>query len=265
MEIALVYPVAGMSSRFGGKIKQLAQVTDNKTLIEYSLDQAIPAGFTKIIFIVGEKTEKLFKEKFGDSYKRIPINYCKQTFNPEEREKPWGTTDALCCAKEFLDCPCVFCNGDDIYGKNTFEILVNHIKNNATCATIGYELEKVIPEKGSVNRGIFEIENGFVKSLKEVFNIEKDKLSEQNLSEKDLCSMNIFALTPESIIFLDEIVQDFKKKNKDNPKIECLLPNELSKLMNQNKISMKIYKTPDKWFGVTNPQDEEIIRNELNK
>src|SRR3989344_9452907 len=99
MELALVYMVAGLSKRFGGKPKGLAKVGPNgETLLEYSLNQALPAGFTKIIFIVGEKTERLFKEKFGNSYKGVPIEYAMQEYDSAKRDKPWGTADALCSA-----------------------------------------------------------------------------------------------------------------------------------------------------------------------
>lgn len=263
MEIAIVYPVGGMSSRFGGRIKQFAKVNENETLIEYSLKQALPAGFTKIIFITGEKTEKPFKERFGDNYKGIPVEYYKQEYDKEKRKKPWGTADALCTAKEALDCPFVFCNGDDLYGEDTFRILVEHIKNKDTCAAIGFKLGKVIPEEGRVNRGIFTIKNNFVESLKEVFNIEKNNLKIKNLSEESLCSMNIFALNKDAVEKIDKKVKKFKEENKDNPDVECLLPEELNKLIIEKEITMEIYATPDKWFGITNPGDELIIQKQL--
>lgn len=265
MDIALVYPVAGMSSRFGGEIKQFAKVGDNETLIEHSLKQAIPAGFTKIIFIVGEKTEIPFKEKFGDNYNGIPIQYCKQNYDPEKRKKPWGSADALCTAKEILNCPFIFCNGDDLYGSNSFKILVEHIKKRETCATIGYQLGKVVPEKGAVNRAIFTTEDNLVKSLREIFGIEKNNLGEKKLSEYNLCSMNIFALNSKIIKMLDKIVEEFKEKNKDNSEIECFLPEELSKIIIEKNVKMEIYTTPDKWMGVTNPGDELIVREQLSQ
>jgi dTDP-glucose pyrophosphorylase len=138
---AIVYLVAGLSSRFGGKVKQFAQIgTNNETLIELSMNQALKAGFNKIIFVVGEKTEQLFKNKFGPSYKQIPVQYAKQEFNPEERDKPWGTCDALLSAKQLINEPFVVCNGDDLYGENTFKILVEWMEKNNSPATIGYPL-----------------------------------------------------------------------------------------------------------------------------
>lgn len=263
-ELALVYMVAGVSSRFGGKIKQFAKVgPEGETLIEYSLKQALPAGFTKIVFIVGNKTEQPFRETFGNSYKGIPIEYCLQSYNPEERDKPLGTADALCCAGDSISSPFIICNGDDLYGENTFKILVKHLNNKNTCATIGYKLGEVLSEKGSVNRGMFKAENNRVLSIQETFNITKENLISKGLAEEDLSSQNIFILFPEVVTYLKETVSKFKEENKDNRKAECLLPEELNKLIQQNKISIEIYSTPDSWLGVTNPDDEEIVRRKL--
>lgn len=266
-EIAIVYMVAGISSRFGGKIKQFAQIGhDNETLMEYSLNQALKAGFSKIIFIVGNLTEKPFKEKFGNNYKGIPIKYVLQTYNSETRDRPWGTADALCTINSVIDCPFVICNGDDIYGENTFKILFNHLKNSEEEATIGYKLCEVIPETGKIHRGIFKIDdNECVIDLTEVFNIEKCNLQATNSKPEDLCSMNIFALHPKTISYLEKNMKVFKKKNKEDRRIEFLLPTEISNLIKDNKIKMKVYPTPDKWFGITNPEDEIVVREMLKK
>jgi len=262
-QISIVFMVAGMSSRFGGRIKQFAQVTETETLIEYSLNQAIKAGFNKIMLIVGNLTEAPFKEKFKNSYKGIPISYALQTFSPEERDKPWGTTDALVSAKQFINSPFVVCNGDDIYGENTFKILFNHLKNSKHSATIGYKLMDVLSESGTVNRGIFKVENNYVKNITETFNISKNNLSEKNLSPDNLCSQNIFALHPQVLDYLEKAVIDFKNSHPNDRKAECLLPQELSNLIDSNKLNLILYSTPDKWLGVTNPEDEEIVRNQL--
>ncbi len=266
-QIALVFMVAGISSRFGGKIKQFAKVTDTETLIEYSLNQALKSGFSKIIFIVGNKTQFPFKEKFGNEYKGIPVEYALQTYDETKRDKPWGTTDALCSIRDIINCPFIVCNGDDIYGKNTFRILFNHLKNNKNNddATAGYKLIEVLPEKGGVNRGIFNIENNYVKDMNETFNIEKSNLSATNTNSDDLCSMNIFALHPRTLKLLDKALKQFKEQHKEDRKKECLLPTELSNLIKEKKIKMKVYQTNDKWFGITNPGDEEVIREQLRE
>lgn len=261
--IALVYMVAGISSRFGGKIKQFAKVGPNsETLIEYSLKQALPAGFSKIIFIVGEKTEQPFKDLFGNFYHGNPIQYAFQYYDKQKRDKPWGTADALCSAEHLIKSPFIICNGDDLYGTKTFQILTNHLKNNSYCATIGYRLVEAIPNQGAVHRAIFQVdENYYVKNLKETFNIEKSSLHPDDYNK--LCSMNIFALFPETIQKLNTRLELFKLLNKNHRTAECLLTNEISTLIKSNQIKMKFYQTSDKWLGITNPKDEEVVRGQL--
>lgn len=267
-ETPIVYMVAGMSSRFGGRVKQFANVGKNgETLIEYSLNQAIKAGFNKIVFIIGNKTGVFFKEKFKDNYKGKPVFYALQTYNENERDKPWGTGDALCSAKEIIDCSFVVCNGDDIYGDNAFKILFEHLKNNEYDeAALGYKLINGIPDIGKVHRAIFQINsNNYVRDLIEIFNIEKSNLDATNTKPEDLVSMNIFALHPKVIKFLNENLEIFKEKNKGDRRIEFLLPTELSKLIRENKIKMKLYSCNEKWIGITNPEDEEIVRKMLSE
>jgi dTDP-glucose pyrophosphorylase len=265
--ISVVYMVAGLSSRFGGKVKQFVKVGPNgETLIELSVQQALKAGFNKIIFIVGDKTEILFKEKFGNNYKATPIFYAKQTFNPSERDKPWGTADAVVCAKEIIKEPFVVCNGDDIYGENTFKVLFDWMKQNSSSATIGYDLIKVIPEKGSVNRGMFSVnESGFVTKINETLGIEKSNFESMGLSAMDPCSQNIFCLKPEAVELLQSQLNDFKLTHKGDRKSECYLPTELSNLIGKGKITLKLLRTPDEWIGVTNPEDEVTVREFLLK
>lgn len=269
--VSIVYMVAGMSSRFGGKIKQFAKIGSNdETLIEISMNQAKEAGFDKIIFIVGEKTKEPFKEKFGDFYKKIPIFYAEQIFDVGLRDKPWGTVDALISAKKLINENFVVCNGDDIYGVNSLKIAKKFLEKTKTnsdvgCA-IGYELKKVLPKKGKTNRGIFKTDkNNNVLEIKEIFDIEKNKLIEINLNENDLTSMNLFGLTPTTLTLLEKNLIEFKKINLSNRKIECLLPEEIGKLIKNKNLKMKLFKTNDEWFGVTNPEDEEKLRSIFSK
>ena len=263
-DLAIVYMVAGMSSRFGGKIKQFAKVGPNgETLIQYSLNQAIKAGFNKIVFIVGKLTEIPFKEMFGNSYNGIPISYAKQDFNPEDRDKPWGTCDSLCSASQVIDCPFVVCNGDDIYGEMNFRKLAAHLKNSEDEATLGFKLVDSIPDTGKANRAIFSVNNGYVQSLIETFSIEKSNFSLTNTHPEDHCSMNIYALHPKVIPELLISLEKFKKEHQGDRKAECLLPAEITNIISQGKIQMRIYPAVDKWVGVTSPEDEEITREIL--
>jgi len=265
-DIAIVYMVAGLSSRFGGRVKQLVKVTDKHTLIEYSLEQALKSGFTKIIFIVGEKTEQYFKQIFGYEYKGLPVNYVFQTYDKEKRDRPWGTAATVVELKDKISCPFVICNGDDIYGENTFKILAGHLKENQETATVGYKLHTVLPDQGSVHRGILQhSEDNHLINLAEVFDIEKNNLEKTNSNPEDLCSMNIFAFHPETINHFHEKFILFQEQNKEDRKIEFLLPNIVGELIRENKIKMKVYPTSDKWIGITNPEDEEIVRQALKE
>ncbi len=266
-ETAIVFMCAGISSRFGGKIKQFARVgPSGESLIEYSLKQAISAGFGKIVFIVGKMTAEPFRSYFGEYFMGRKTFYAMQDYDSANRDKPWGTSDALCSAGKFIDCPFVICNGDDIYGEENFKIMNNHLIEEKDCASIGYKLIDVIPKNGRVNRAVFYAdEKSYVKELKEIFDINKDNFAEKNLTEESLCSMNIFALQPEIIFELTKVLNKFKEKNKSDRKIECLLPNEISKLIEKKEIRMKIYSSRDRWLGVTNPEDEEIVRNKLKE
>jgi dTDP-glucose pyrophosphorylase len=265
-EVALVYIVAGISSRFGGKIKQFAQIGKNgESLIELSLKQALHSSFSKIIFVVGNLTEKPFKDKFGSSFQGIPIYYANQFYDPNLRDRPWGTGDALCAAKEFLSCPFVICNGDDIYGDNTFAALFNHLQNSDQEATIGYPILDVLPKEGTVNRGIFEAKDNYVTKITETFSISQENLASKGLSSKDLCSQNVFAFHPQVLDLLNNNLTKFKLQNSGDRKIEFLLPNEISNFIQQEKIKVKLYPSSDIWLGITNPGDESIVKEEFER
>jgi NDP-sugar pyrophosphorylase family protein len=264
--LAIVYMVAGISSRFGGKIKQFAKVGPNgEILIEHSLNQALSAGFTKIIFIVGEKTENPFKEKFGEMYKQRKVFYARQSFDSAFRDKPWGTAEALCSAKEVIDCPFVVCNGDDIYGEYAFKTLAEHLKNSEECAVLGYNLMEALPDTAKANRAIFKVnEEGYVLDLKEVFNILKSDLSLTKTKADDLCSMNIYALHPGILGHLNDLVKEFKRNHGGDRKIECLLPDKVGCLIREGKARVKMYLAKEKPIGITCPEDEEVVRRKLS-
>ncbi len=270
VKVAIVYLVAGISSRFGGKVKQLAEVgADGTTIIEISMQRAINAGFDEIVFIVGEKTEKLFKDSFGAEYRGVPVLYAKQNFNIAERDRPWGTTDALITAREVLTSSFVVCNGDDLYGEKPFRAAREFLQSNTApweCVTIGYELGRVMPEQGKINRGIFEVdEKGYVTHLTEMFDIEKSDLVSRGLTEKNLCSMTLFGLKEEVIGLLEQKVDEFKENHEGDRKAECLLPVELSSLLNEGKITLACIRTDDKWMGITNPGDDEEVKKALQE
>lgn len=260
----IIYLAAGLSSRFGGAIKQFSKIGPNgESLIEISMDHAVMAGFNEIIFVVGDSTESAFKNNFGNEYKGVPIKYTKQTFEPEKRERPWGTVEALLTAKDFLTNPFVVCNSDDIYGARSFMILRDHLlSSDNSAATLGYRLMDVLPESGAVNRGIFKVDNNsFVIGLSEVYNIKKDDLP-SDVKPDEACSMNIFALREDVVDKLDSLLNTFMENRKGDKRAEFLLSDACGMLMMRNEIRMKLYNSPDKWIGITRPEDVEIAARE---
>lgn len=261
-KVALVYLVAGISSRFGGKIKGFTKI-DGKNLIEYSLAQALKSRFSKIIFVVGKKTERAFKKKFRNSYKGVPIYYALQRYDEKIRDRPWGTADALCSAISVLNCPFVVCNGDDIYGEDTFKVLTNHLKKEDEEATIGYRLVDVLPDKGKVNRGIIQVSGNYVKEIKDSLNIEKSNLKATSNKPDDLCAMGIFAFHPDKLKLLCSELEKFKEVHKGDKNAEAGLPDQITNLIKKMKIKMRIYPAMDKWLGLTNREDVEEVRKTL--
>ena len=143
--VAIVYMVAGMSSRFGGSPKSLCKVgPNNETLLEISLNQALIQDFSKIILITNPSTEYLFKEQFQTHYKERPIIYIQQTYDKSVRSRPWGTTDAVCCLHGIIDEPFILVNGDDLYGEKTFETGFSKIKKSNCCIIGAIKVYKTI-------------------------------------------------------------------------------------------------------------------------
>ena len=269
MDVSLVYMVAGLSSRFGGRIKQFAKVGMNgETFIEVSLNQAINASndysLSKIIFVVGEKTEKPFKDKFGDNYNGIPVFYAKQTYNPESRDGPWGTADAACSALHLIKEPCVICNGDDLYGEKSFRKVIKCLCNSDENVTIGIELKEMIPNNGAVTRGIFKIKDNYLESAEEVEGITKENFKEK-VSYECLCNMNLFGLRPNVVKKLCQKVKKFRETYKSERRKECYIHVELANVLKENNEKMKIYPMTEKWLGITNPGDEVAVRKALCK
>lgn len=265
--ITLVYMVAGISSRFKGKIKQFAKISEEgETLIERSLKQALPAGFTKIIFIVGNLTHQPFREKFGNEFNDLPVYYALQEYDSKKRNRPWGTAESACAAKHLIDCPFVLVNGDDLYGEESFKKIVEHLKNSDESATIGYKIMNVLPEEGTTNRGIFSVDDeDYLQHVEETLGISKSDLVASGLDENALCNMNIFGLQPEVLEHLSEIVEKFKQDNAEEKDAECYLPVEIGNLIKQGKLKMKVHSTPDTWLGVTNPGDEKTVQKVLEE
>jgi choline kinase len=257
----VVYLVAGVSSRFGGKIKGLVPLgPDGETLIELSIKEALGAGFNEIIFVVSKKTFPEFNKAFGNEFafngKKFPIKYAFQEFDESSRDKPWGTCDAIVSAAPLIKSPFVVVNGDDIYGGHVFKLAFDALSSNNTCFSIGFELSRHLPKTGSVNRGILTVENGFIKDVVEHLNISRENLSEHNLALSSMCSSIFSGLDLNVLALLKERLILFKESHEGDRKSECYFPTELGFLLRNNLLSMKVIPVSSGIISLTNPGDE---------
>ena len=259
----VVFMVAGMSSRFGGMPKQMAIVGPTKeTLIEYSVKQALIYAFSKIIFITNAKTEKLFVQIFDKKYKNIPVEYIQQKYNIETRSRPWGTTDAICSIINNINEPFIMLNGDDIYGIETFKKGFALMKQPNINVIGGLTVIDTLPDSGSVNRGIIFVQDNKVTGLKEMINITKNDNPELH---NELANVNFIGLQPSVLNKLKDILDEFKVIHKNDKKIECLLTDNLNELIKSNLMEMTFFEITNSIIGITNPGDEDIVREQLSK
>lgn len=285
-ETALVIMAAGIGSRFGGGIKQLAPVGPNGEIImDYSIHDAIEAGFNKVVFIIRKDLEKDFKEIIGDRIARqIPVIYAYQELDalphgysvPEGRKKPWGTGQAVLMIKGLIDCPFLVINADDYYGKEGFvrihDYMVNEMKDDSDAYDLcmgGFVLENTLSDNGSVTRGVCHVENGFLKNVTETYDIRRTKEGLMAADEAgnpvsvqadQPVSMNMWGLP---VRFLDELENGFPTfldgLKPEDIKAEYLLPKIIDNLVQQGKAKVRVLDTPDKWFGVTYQEDKQAV------
>tara|TARA_Y100000310_G_C20699789_1_gene828637 strand:+ start:5584 stop:6384 length:801 start_codon:yes stop_codon:yes gene_type:complete len=266
MQYPIAFMVAGLSSRFKGKIKAFTEIGPNQeSLIELSIDRAIKAGFNKIIFIVGTKTQQSFKEFFKENYSGVPVEYTLQYYNKETRDKPWGTTDAICSASNIINGPVLVCSGDDLYSEQTYITLFNHMKTKETDATLGYTLDEHLPQEGEVNRGVFYIEDNYVRSSDEILRISRSNITEKGVTLNTPCSISIFLIQKETLNKLKNIIDKFKEENKDSRTKECYLNVEIGNLTRSGETKMRYYPGEGRMIGITNPEDEGEARELLKR
>jgi len=268
----VVFMVAGMSSRFGGNPKQFAIVGTKprcETLIEYSVNQALEAAknicsIDKIIFITNPKTEQRFKNIFnGRSWWGCDtvFEYIQQDFDVAKRSRPWGTCGAVCSLLGHVDQPFILLNGDDIYGVETFKKGYKMLLDEQNNIIGGCRMVDTMPDEGVVNRGLIETNSdNYVTSMREILKISKKENPE--LHDK-LGNVNFIGLLPKTVELLSTILERFKEEHKDDPKIECLLPDNLNELIQTKQITMKAFQITNKIHGITHPGDEVILRKLL--
>jgi len=266
-KLSLVYLAAGVSERFNGRIKHLTPVgPDGEVLIECSLKQAIPCGFSEIYFITREKTDEQFQSFFGDNYHGVPVFYSRVEHDKAIRGKPWGTAESLSTLFGKVSSPFIVCNGDDLYGTSSFDTLTKHLKKSPDIgATMGYKLINTLgsnPER--INRAIYQVSpESYINSLREVFGITPDNLGSLGLTPETLVSMNIFALPLNALAPLHLKVEELKKWFKDGLSGELVLATVLSDLIKDKLLKIRLYPSLERCVGVNYPEDIPSVKEYL--
>ena len=286
-DITLVILAAGMGSRFGG-LKQIAPMGPNdEFIIDYSVYDAIKAGFNKIVFLIKEENYDIFKETIGKRVEpHINVEYCFQKNDNvpdeykelKERVKPLGTAHAILCCKDKVHEPFAIINADDFYGRDAYLTAANFLKEVSIEAPykyglVGYKVKNTITENGSVKRGVCEVENSMLQKITES-GIERvaDKIIASPLSgdqpfevgEDDTVSMNMLLFTPSIFDYIEKNFPQFLMENKDNyEKCEYLIPDILEKTIRENYATVEVLKTSANWYGVTYKEDTEGVRRAL--
>lgn len=288
MKPSLLVLAAGMGSRYGG-VKQIDSVGKNgECLLDFAAFDAKKAGFGKVVYIIRKDIEKDFRERLFDRVARnMDAEYVFQSheslLNSEQiklsakRTKPWGTAHAVLCAENAIHEPFAVINSDDYYGRSAFETLGKHLSSIGNYSTehamVGYVLEKTMSLNGSVSRGVCTVKDSQLESIVENLKIyfEDNKvISEIDgkkvvLTGKETVSMNLFGFSPKAFEDFNIYWENFIKNNVTQEKTEALLPVVASDIIHAGKGTMKVYTSEESWFGMTYPEDREIVKAEIAK
>ncbi len=281
MKTTLLVIAAGMGSRYGG-LKQIDPVgPGGECIIDYSVYDAIRAGFDKLVFVIRRDVEQAFKEKIGSRFDDIiEVDYAYQQLDSyvdgydfKNREKPWGTGHAVLVAKDVIDEPFAVINADDYYGSESMKIVIGHLRDydasNNNFAMVGYILRNTLSDYGSVSRGICQLDsNNTLNEVVERVGIQKvgrggkftdENGKEQYLTGDEIASMNFWGFGTGVFDYLQEQFYKFLINRGSEPKSEFYLPAAVDMMIRKNQANVKVLPTPDKWFGVTYREDKQIV------
>jgi dTDP-glucose pyrophosphorylase len=287
MKPTLLVLAAGMGSRYGGN-KQLDEVgPSGETIIDYSIYDAIRAGFGKIVFVIRRDIEDQVKERFVERLNgKIEVDYVFQEITnlPEgvkvtpERQKPWGTSHAILVTEKKIKEPFGVINADDYYGVESFKILHNFLVNDSdpdTYTIIGYKLGNTLSEHGHVNRGVCSVSpDGLLQNIVETRQIEKTKTGakapgpdgkELLFTGNEVVSMNLWGFKPSCYTFLGKEFRSFIDKQGMDPKSELDIPTSVDKFVKNGEIKIKILMSNERWFGVTYREDKPFVVESIRK
>lgn len=289
MKTSLVIMAAGIGSRFGKGIKQLEPLGPSGELImDYSIHDAMEAGFNKVVFIIRKEMEDYFREVIGDRISRfVEVEYAFQEldnlpegFQKGERTKPWGTGQAVLACKDIVKEPFIVINADDYYGKDAFKKIYTFLTTEQektapfNFCMAGFKLKNTLSENGGVTRGLCETDEcGALSKVNETKNIEKvdgkPAINEDGtyrfISGETLCSMNMWGITPDFFPYLEKgFVEFLSSLAPDDIKTEYLLPIIVDGMLKKGEVSVKVLDTDDKWFGVTYQEDKDAVKAALS-
>jgi len=270
MSAELVIMAAGMGSRFGG-LKQAAPMGPNgEMIIDYSVYDAAKAGFDKAVIIIRKDIEKDFREACGKRVeKMIDVEYVFQekdnlpggyTLNPG-REKPWGTGQAIWCARNAVKKPFLVINADDYYGQSVYKTMFDHLSTSNEMCMAGYELGKTLSENGTVTRGVCKTEDGYLVDI-----VETDGLTaDAGYSLDTIVSMNMWGLDTGVFPFLEKKFIEFLSENVNEPKKEFYLPMAVGQRIKEEGKKVVVLPTSEQWYGVTYSQDTPAVQAAIAK
>lgn len=270
MDTGLLIMAAGMGSRFGG-LKQAAPVgPDGQMIIDYSVIDAVRAGFNKIVIVIRKDIEKDFREACGKRIeKQADVEYVFQSLDelpegfsvPEGRTKPWGTGQAVLCAKKALNFPFAVINADDFYGPSVYKSIHTQLVNENDICMAGYKLGNTLSENGSVSRGVCEIAGGYLKNVTEMTDIPYDT----DIPRDTIVSMNFWGFKEKVLDVFESEFVSFLSADDGSLKREFYIPSVVDTLINKLDYRCRVLETDEKWYGITYKEDLPLIREAINK
>lgn len=260
-----VYLAAGLSSRFGGKIKCLQDVgRHGETLLELSVRQLLKFGVCDIVMIVSDATVAPIRAVVGNNFAGLPVRYAFQT-TPEYREKPLGTVHALLAARPVVNKPFIVLNGDTLYGESALASVCGHVATKENPCMPGYPLRDVLPASGKVNRAVINIEGSHLAQIVEQYDISMDDVRVGKYSGDELTSMNIFGFQPAVLDFAQRKYDAWLEMNRRETKKEYILSTMLNDLFPEEGTLTSVYGVDNSVpLELTNPEDFAYVRNNLN-
>jgi len=277
MKPTLVIMAAGMGSRYGG-LKQIDPVGPaGEIVLDYSVYDAIQAGFGKVVFIIRPEIEDAFKEVIGSKLEgKIDVEYVFQTLEkipngfsiPEGRTKPWGTGQAVLMAAEVVNEPFAVINADDFYGRETFEVIGRKLAatdvNSTDFSMVGFYIKNTLSENGSVARGYCDVQDGTLSTVTEYFEIERGedgaiRHANGKMADDDMVSMNTWGFSPKLFDFLKSGFVKFLEQEGGELKSEYLLPELIDGMIKSGAATVDVLPSSEKWMGVTYPEDKPLV------